>query len=444
MAAPVFRAAGLASAATGTSALTVAAPAGIAAGDLEIMGSGTIDGQTVSITSNGGGAWTAHPNNGQTVASGTRIYVWYRIRAGGDSDPQVTATGDHVNASRVCYQTGTFDTSDPLEIENAGANASSDTSFSAAPGDSTAGADRLCLCFGAGRRDNNTGNFGTGANTNLTSFNRRTNHGTSNGLGSSIAFFEGARLTAGAVGTFTSALTAATPDTWITFAIKPVPPSAVSADRRVVYSIANIVSADRRVPYSIIASISADRRIVYSIPAVVTADRRVVYSMQGAVAAARQIVYGIASTISTDRAIVYGIASEVGADRAVLYTIQGEVIADRAVVYAIRAVPSTSPLHPHKSVCWIPAGDHPFAPGQVVGLWYADEGAMMYVRQGDLPPGDPLAQGTVIEDGRLPIFFDQGRVLLAAETGGNVNRPPSDTYRVPQPIVRYTVVTLPV
>src|SRR6478752_4165110 len=56
--APEFRAAGAKSVGT-TLAVTVSAPAGVATGDLEILIASTIAGGSVSITTDGGGAWTS-------------------------------------------------------------------------------------------------------------------------------------------------------------------------------------------------------------------------------------------------------------------------------------------------------------------------------------------------------------------------------------------------
>ena len=96
-----------------TTAITPGAPIGIATGDLEILVASTIAGATISITANGGGAWTAIDN--QDVTSGERIYAWYRIRAGGDGNPSVQPSSDHCVACRIAVTTGTFDTGTPID-----------------------------------------------------------------------------------------------------------------------------------------------------------------------------------------------------------------------------------------------------------------------------------------------------------------------------------------
>jgi hypothetical protein len=221
MAAPTFRAAGARSDGIGAAANTPGAPAGIATGDLEFLIAGTNDGNTIAITADGGGAWSTVIAS-ISVTNGSRIYCWYRIRAGGDGDPTLAASAGHSMVSRFCYQTGTFDTADPLEAEASGSDAASDTSFSAAPGTSTSGSDRIVVCFGGGRRDSLTSNFTTLANATLSSLAHTNVFGTTAGAGNASIVTRGTLASAGSVGTFSGTVSVSTPDTWISFAIKPV------------------------------------------------------------------------------------------------------------------------------------------------------------------------------------------------------------------------------
>lgn len=221
MALPVFRAAGAKSAGT-TAAVTVSAPTGVATGDLEILIAEVPTAATCSITNNGGGAWTAMTGSPITVAAGERLYVWSRIRVGGDGDPQVTASADHVCAARLAYQTGTFDTSDPFELETTSSETTSDTSFSWAPGGTTGGADRLVLVISSILRDSNTASVPVCTNASVTALASRANYCTNSGAGGGFGVTEGAKATAGTVGTFACTYAAASPKSYISFAIKPV------------------------------------------------------------------------------------------------------------------------------------------------------------------------------------------------------------------------------
>lgn len=248
MALPVFRAAGAKSAGT-TGAVTVAAPAGVATGDLEILIAEVPTAATCSITNNGGGAWTAMTGSPITVAAGERLYVWSRIRAGGDGDPQVTASADHVCSARLAYQAGTFDTSDPFELETTSTETTSDTSFSWAPGGTTGGADRLVLVVSSILRDSNTASVPVCTNASLTSLASRANYCTNSGAGGGFGVTEGAKATAGTIGTFACTYGAASPKSYISFAIKPVGAQTLFGASSLTASVA-ITTDGRRTTFS--------------------------------------------------------------------------------------------------------------------------------------------------------------------------------------------------
>lgn len=242
MALPVFRAAGAKSAGT-TAAVTVSAPAGIATGDLEILIAEVPTAATCAITNNGGGAWAAMTGSPITVTAGERLYVWSRIRAGGDGDPQVTASADHVCAGRLAYQAGTFDTSDPFELETTSSETTSDTSFSWAPGGTTGGADRLVLVVSSILRDSNTASVPVCTNASLTALASRANYCTNSGAGGGFGVTEGARATAGSVGTFACTYAAASPKSYISFAIKPVGAANLFGASSVAETVATTTAA---------------------------------------------------------------------------------------------------------------------------------------------------------------------------------------------------------
>lgn len=231
MAVPTIRAIGSKSNGT-TGAVTVSAPAGVATGDLELLISSTIAGGSVSITSNGGSAWTAITNLPVDVTGGEKLYGWYRIRQAGDSDPQVTPGSDHSCSCRIAITAGTFDTSDPLEIETTGSEATSDTSFSFAPGNSTADVDRLCFVVCTSGVDSNTGQAGTNtANASLANIALQLEYETTSGGGGGFWVATGERAAAGSVGTWTQTMVSATPKAYVSFAVKPAGSQTLSVGK---------------------------------------------------------------------------------------------------------------------------------------------------------------------------------------------------------------------
>lgn len=196
---PVLRAAGAKSDGT-TGTVTVAAPTGVATGDLEILIVETTT--SASITNNGGSAWTAFTGSPKTETAARALYIWYRIRQAGDGSPIVQATADQICASRLAYQTGTFDAAAPIANITSSSEATVDTSFSWAPGFSTGRNNCLVLCCATTIRDSTTVAVPQMTNSNLTSLAARGSANTNNGNGGGYGCTEGALATAGAVGTF--------------------------------------------------------------------------------------------------------------------------------------------------------------------------------------------------------------------------------------------------
>ena len=229
MAAPTFRAAGAKVVGT-TSALSVSAPAGVATGDLEILVVGTIAGGSVTITANGGSAWTALTGSPIDVTAGEKLYVWWRIRQAGDSDPSVNAGSDHFIAARMAVTAGTFSSSSPIELAQAASETTSDTSFSFATTGSTSGVDRLCFCICTSGADSNTQQVPVMTNAALTSLTTRlANHQTNTGGGGGFGCTTGIRAAAGALGTFACTLAGVSPKSYLAFAVKPGPLTSFGA-----------------------------------------------------------------------------------------------------------------------------------------------------------------------------------------------------------------------
>lgn len=219
---PVIRAVGVA-ASGGASAQAIAAPAGLANGDLEIMVAGTIAGGSISITTAGGGAWTAMTGSPIDVTGGEKLYVWWRIfNSGTDSNPSITPGSDHVIGQRLAYAQGTFDSTTPFENVVTGTEATSDTSFSFAPGGSTTQGSRLVACVASTGVDSASAQVPVMTNAALGSLTSRMNSNTLSGGGGGFGYTDGTLNSPGSVGTFACTYANASPKAYISFAIRPL------------------------------------------------------------------------------------------------------------------------------------------------------------------------------------------------------------------------------
>lgn len=215
---PTARTAGAKAASTGAG-VSPALPASAANDDIEIMVATTAVGQTISITANGGGAWTLMDGMPMT-GRGQVIYVWWRRHATGDSAPTVTPTGDHICAGILGYA-GCVPTGSPIDVTTTGGEDASDTSLSAVTGLTSTINNCLAFAIVSSSVDSNTGQGGTAANTSLTSLAIDAEYQTNSGGGGGFVAYRGTRATAGTLGTWTDTMTSATAKNWILFALRP-------------------------------------------------------------------------------------------------------------------------------------------------------------------------------------------------------------------------------
>jgi hypothetical protein len=219
MAIPVSRTPGAKASGT-TSAVSVPLPADIAAGDIAILVAETDPTGTVTITVTGGQAWTAFTGSPITVASGSKLYVWWRRHIAGNTAPSVQASVDHVCAGCNAYS-GCIPSGNPVDVSETGTETASDTSFQFITTISTTGPDRLCVCICTSSADSNTGQFTVMTNANLSSMAEKMDYETTSGHGGGFAFDQGGLAVAGAMGTFAATLSAAWPKAYIAFALMP-------------------------------------------------------------------------------------------------------------------------------------------------------------------------------------------------------------------------------
>ena len=231
MALPAIRAVGAKAQSKGNKEVEVGDPAGVAKGDLEILIATTVAAGSVSIKNAGGTAWNALSETPIDVTGGEKLYVWTRERAEGDGSPKIAAGGDHACAARVAVEAGTFDTATPTEIAKAGSETTSDTSFAFKPEKETGGANRLCVVICSSGVDSETGQAGTNtANTSLTSIVLDCEYQTKEEGGGGFWMAHGTRAAKGTVGEWTQTMTAASPKAYVSFAIRPSEPKALSVE----------------------------------------------------------------------------------------------------------------------------------------------------------------------------------------------------------------------
>ena len=219
MAIPVSRTPGAKASGT-TSAVSVPLPADIVVGDIAILVAETDPTGTVTITVTGGGTWTAFAGTPVTVASGSRLYAWWRRHASGNTAPSVQANVDHVCAGCTAYG-GCVSSGVPVHVSATGTEAASDTSFEFITGLTTTATDCICLCICTSSADSNTGQFTAMTNALLSSMAEKMDYETTSGHGGGFGFDQGGLATPGAMGTFAATLSAAWPKAYIAFALMP-------------------------------------------------------------------------------------------------------------------------------------------------------------------------------------------------------------------------------
>jgi hypothetical protein len=217
---PTFNSVGAKSASAGAESPASAAPVGA----LELLIATTIAGGTVTLTANGGSAWTAI--TAQDVTGGEKLYLWWRVKQSGDSAPTVTPSSDHICCTIAAYTNVARDGNPVVHLVAPGSEVTSDTSLSFVTGQTTTEAQELCVVVYTSGADSNTGQAGAPANTSLTSVTLRAEYQTNAGGGGGFAIADGVRAVAGTMGTWTdNTMVTATPKSYIALAIRALPPA---------------------------------------------------------------------------------------------------------------------------------------------------------------------------------------------------------------------------
>lgn len=205
---------------SGTGALTVPPPAGIAANDLLVL---LVESANQAITTPTG--WTQVTNSPQSTgtaaaAGGVRLGVFYKFTAGSESSASVADTGDHTTAIMAAYRG--VDTTSPFNATAGSVQASASASWTL-PGVTTTGDNCLIvLAIGNDRDLNNSASISSFSNANLNSLSERFDQTVNSSTGGGLALLDGGLLTAGATGTTSVTSAASNTAAFITLALTPI------------------------------------------------------------------------------------------------------------------------------------------------------------------------------------------------------------------------------
>jgi len=211
-----FVAAGAVNSGNGSAAITPANPAGIVDGDLIFLIAEIQATTTITPTPTGWTSLLGTPNVSPLSLTGTRLYVWYRIRSGAYTAPslQPSAT-DHIVAVQVAYRG--VDPSNPFDVTSASTNGTSAT-VSFAPVTTASTNTRIVLVAG---RDEDRGS--TNAITTVpTGYTERVDTNVATNLGGGIFVADFARASAGAYAPPSATATNSSAYVAFTIALRPI------------------------------------------------------------------------------------------------------------------------------------------------------------------------------------------------------------------------------
>lgn len=221
-AAPSFQAAG--NDARGTGAVTPTWPTHVA-GDVALLFVESAGGEAVTLSSNAAGfvQVTNSPQSSDTGTNGTRLTVfWARASSAAMANPTVADAGNHVYARILTYR-GVISSGDPWDVTGGGVKTTASNSVTVT-GVTTTVPDTLIVQAVSHDRDNASAHFSAQTNANLTGITERTDAGTNSGNGGGFAVWDGEKLTVGATGNTTAAITNNVDNAFLTIALRENPP----------------------------------------------------------------------------------------------------------------------------------------------------------------------------------------------------------------------------
>lgn len=203
--APYYRAIGTITGGTGS--ITPNIPASTIVGDIMLLFTET-NGETVTAPA----GWTAVTNSPVSSVAGsfpTRLSVFWKRFASGDTDPTVADPGDHV-VGIIMTVGGALRTGTPFDITLGTTDVNTGSVVIAGP-TTTANLDLIVIATSRGN-DSSSAQFSAQANANLITITERLDTGTATGDGGGLTVSTGIKEFAGAVGNTTMTDSVATDD----------------------------------------------------------------------------------------------------------------------------------------------------------------------------------------------------------------------------------------
>jgi hypothetical protein len=192
--------------ATGTTTMTPAFPAGIAAGDALFTVCESVGGQNITLPS----GWAQVTGSPVVQSTNTQLTVIWRLYDGVFTAPALSGTTDHCIGRMIAIR-GCPTTGNPWDAVGSGVETVSDTTATW-PGATATVADTLVMEIIASSADvtpAGTANLGTLTNGAYTSITEQIDNNTPTGNGGVIGLVTGVKATAGATGQSTATLATA-------------------------------------------------------------------------------------------------------------------------------------------------------------------------------------------------------------------------------------------
>jgi hypothetical protein len=211
----------------GTGAITPALPGTKSANDIFILVASTIAGGSITITADGSVTpWTALTGSPIDVTGGEKLYVWWGRYSSGTTGPTLTPGGDHI-VGRIVGFYNCYTGDSPIDVSATGTETASDMTYSFATGLTTTYNNELVItvCSTGNDPSFDTTQFSSWANGNLASILERMDNDVNEGGGGGFGLAEGTLIANGAVGTWSATLAAASPKSYIAFALRSTVPN---------------------------------------------------------------------------------------------------------------------------------------------------------------------------------------------------------------------------
>lgn len=185
--------------ASGTGNITPTIPNGVQAGDLMLLYVENLGSESAPSTPSG---WTYLNDTWFTTGDNTRMWVAYRWWQSGDSNPQITDTGDHQIANIIAYRG--VNSTNPFNVNTYGAATNITWNYgNLTTGVSSTVDNCLFVCFSAHTKDSNTSPITGWGMDGCTSVTGRDYQSTNSGSGGGWLVHEGVKATAGSCGNVT-------------------------------------------------------------------------------------------------------------------------------------------------------------------------------------------------------------------------------------------------